>query len=758
MENEPPSLFSESTTTTTKNKGDFQQENVKPRLKFIRWSLEEDTILYNYLSQNKGLAGIRDELPGRTTSAIGNRAYSFRMASFMPSDEVNSPETLNTVEERVKALRLLLKKLPNTVAKMKEEGYYDEKFKSKALSYTTYKRIPFSEDEKILLAKLVHKYRNSPNIWSDVSGGRLEDKEDSPRLNRTSQACASTWKIMNRAKDIRTGKWHEDEKQRLVEAIKEQVGDKYNIQLDLNTGNLHESKGSVSAPDESGRKPSLILGSSELSHLDWDEVARKVRTRDRKQCRYRFYVRMHNGRSGRWTDKETQLLKEGYELYGTQWRKVAAHVGTRTDIQRFHQCSTHSFIVARCNIMESLVNTLQNLRKRRPRTKSMPPALPISPSSSSNQDSAYGSATVFSSAAVFGISAQSRRISIDSNVCSESSQNQKNRLYKELSKRPKPVQITSTTCQVHKSTKPSLLDISPSPFPSVSFMRFKTAFSRLLPGKKDHHNHALATQKHQNLSSLTNINGDRLNGDQLNGSLFQQMNPLSLTGSKPPSFVSVHPFCSTLENTPTATLSLSIVDVTAPACFPGVGPVDMAAKHQQLLQLQQSSLRRSSAPADSSPALQSKRSRHLIPHHNNDYDVSQCSSSVSQEFEAYGSGLVTRSSSVGSITVASTSCPPSPLTASVAYNDQKSVSSWTTFTQDHQPSISTQSLNEMEFIADTTVMTKAKCPLRRGSNFSFVSDGLPMCTRERRTTSAKNKLGQGYDISTMFQLGPCIEI
>lgn len=39
------------------------------------------------------------------------------------------------------------------------------------------------------------------------------------------------------------------------------------------------------------------------------------------------------GPNGRWTDAEKQLFHEAFQRYGKNWKKIKAHVGTRTGLQ-----------------------------------------------------------------------------------------------------------------------------------------------------------------------------------------------------------------------------------------------------------------------------------------------------------------------------------------------------------------------------------------------------------------------------------------
>ncbi|KAF9166236.1 hypothetical protein BGX20_000290 [Mortierella sp. AD010] len=314
----------------------------KPR---FLWTLEEDITLYNCIRENKRVVDFYHLFPGRSMDSVLVRAYRLRTASFVPpkmGGPVEKPGM--TVTERVEALR----RTPRYKAsELKEGGVSAAKAKSTNLDYTG-THIRFSEEEKELLVKLVHKYRNTIEMWTKVSGGRLVDEEGAPRLNRTAVSCKSMWEAMNRGTSINIGPWDRYEQRRLEKAIRSQIGDEYEICLDVKVRGSDESNQSATVAPKSTTKLALRVGSPELQELDWNNIASKVRTRKAGQCRVRFFGVMHNGMAGGWTAIETERLLEGYKLHGRQWDKVAAHVeyelrSTRTLGQKtLRICSSNS--------------------------------------------------------------------------------------------------------------------------------------------------------------------------------------------------------------------------------------------------------------------------------------------------------------------------------------------------------------------------------------------------------------------------------
>ncbi|KAF9985886.1 hypothetical protein BGZ79_005388, partial [Entomortierella chlamydospora] len=247
-----PSLLSRR-TTAAKDDNDRPQShdksqderNGKGREKRPMWTLEEDITLYNCLLKNQQVIDFYRLLPGRSINTISLRARKLRNAYFLPPEKgglVQDPDM--PVDQRVEGLRRIMKQ--HTFSRSKEEDLYTAKAKSRDLDYIG-RQTRFSAQEKELLAKLVHKYRNDPEMWTKVSGGRLMDEEGSPRLNRCVQSCKSAWDLMNKDESINDGSWGKYEQRRLEEAIRSQVGDEYEIRLDLKEEGSDESNQSETA-------------------------------------------------------------------------------------------------------------------------------------------------------------------------------------------------------------------------------------------------------------------------------------------------------------------------------------------------------------------------------------------------------------------------------------------------------------------------------------------------------------------------------
>lgn len=78
----------------------------------------------------------------------------------------------------------------------------------------------------------------------------------------------------------------------------------------------------------------LIAACEELGNGDWQVVASRVPGRTRTQCRERWVKSLAPATvKGKWTTDEEQRLALAVKAYGTDWRRLAPHVPSRTDAQ-----------------------------------------------------------------------------------------------------------------------------------------------------------------------------------------------------------------------------------------------------------------------------------------------------------------------------------------------------------------------------------------------------------------------------------------
>ncbi|KAF9576582.1 hypothetical protein EC968_006929 [Mortierella alpina] len=386
-------------------------------------------------------------------------------------------------------------------------------------------------------------------------------------------------------------------------------------------------------------------------------------------------------------------------------------------------------------------------------------------SSSSLPDSAYGSSTVYSSSTVLSglssrvISKLSRSNSIDSNApIDKKPQHQRRPSRSSAPPVPSRQLGTYTTFPAHpqRSTTPPCLHCpTPSPI-SPSTARLKAVFKRLLPRRKDHHRH----HAYRSPTLTASQDTSRHNGLVLRG---EQPHHAPTTTETLPTFapISVHPHSSTPVPPP------SKPDVSAPACFPGTGPIDLAVKQQQLAQLQQHCPRRPASmsapalvtgwatPSAAPTTLTRGHSRHLIPHHHRDFSPAAGGPSGVQE-------------------PPSPVLQPSPLPSgahsrrSSATSALSACSSWTEAITmlSHDPHFSSflsgRSVEEMEILAALSMHRDDDDDKQGGSSqeqqdnsmFSVVSAYHYLSERKGTEPPMPSTFGEGYDISTMFQMGP----
>jgi len=279
------------------------------------------------------------------------------------------------------------------------------------------------------------------------------------------------------------------------------------------------------------------------------------------------------------------------------------------------------------------------------------------------------------------------------------------------------------------------------------------------------------------------------------------------------------------------------LEITAPACFPGTGPEDIASKFEQLQQLQQSSTRPSVQRANLQRQKSSQQHhqqhrvlacppasigvtatgsnvgggggrRHLIPHHHHLQGIAGLGLSGGTSTECV-------CPSTPGAPVLSCCTPPSPSISTAPLQISLPNTSRSSIANDRRFSLSGRSMDEMEVVSATTLQQQPPPPPSsshhrasltvHSSASSLVGACLsPSFDRQRRRSSQSttsslvvlrpkilqpqssssplypyqgdrkssvasittlnstlgpeksttSTLGQGYDISTMFQVGP----
>ena len=76
----------------------------------------------------------------------------------------------------------------------------------------------------------------------------------------------------------------------------------------------------------------LLEIASKTKVHNWNEIAKKVGTRNARQCRERWNNYLNPSlRNDPWTEEEDKLLINMHAEYGTHWNKISKHFSNRSD-------------------------------------------------------------------------------------------------------------------------------------------------------------------------------------------------------------------------------------------------------------------------------------------------------------------------------------------------------------------------------------------------------------------------------------------
>ncbi|KAF9133643.1 hypothetical protein BG015_003526 [Linnemannia schmuckeri] len=317
-----------------------------------RWTDEEDMELLRLVKEGKSVYDIYDNyFPHRTLRAIRNRvANAFRVdiiCQHQADGRVrNNGDEDSFVADKVLAkaksgapLRRLLSTLEAAMVEKRNADHCDDTIQRQGVIRIVKERKgKWTPEEDALLEQLVRTYIDipQPTIWNKVSGGSV----DGSRLLRDSISCSHRWRNLYPPSSRCTGIWSKEEELRLQKAVSEQLEGKYQVVVDALVGKPVATENPLGAwrpelqqlPDQAGL-PILKLGSRRLRMLSWVAISEKVGSRTESNCRFHFYNVYHNGARGCWTKEELGRAREGLDMFGRDYWKIAGHVGTRTPIQ-----------------------------------------------------------------------------------------------------------------------------------------------------------------------------------------------------------------------------------------------------------------------------------------------------------------------------------------------------------------------------------------------------------------------------------------
>ncbi|KFH66900.1 hypothetical protein MVEG_07425 [Podila verticillata NRRL 6337] len=303
----------------------------------------------------------------------------------------------------------------------------------------------------------------------------------------------------------------------------------------------------------------------------------------------------------------------------------------------------------------------------------------------------------------------------------------------------------------HRSSSIDLVaHLSPSPPPSPPRHRFKSTLSWLLK-----------LHKRNTPSNATTATAELANVLDSTGSgtpIFPATVTESFQSCSSP--LPIHPFCQSQnlfsdhppspQHPCTVTPAIPIPISANPARFPGKSPTDLASKHQQLFQLQQSSKRSPpTALASFSTTPTMSGARHLIPHHHNTPPPSDGCALLSP------SSPKLREKHLLSSHPSPPSTPPSWQNTPIRPNSHYVPGSSPSQPPSDQPSsVTTRSIEEMEILALGVSQSIRRSLQGQKHHVDSLSLSIHSTSSSSYSGPRKSSLGDGYDIVTMWALGP----
>lgn len=320
------------------------------------WKDEEDRMLFQLVKEGKGAHIIyANHLHHRTYQAVVKRVNYASKAARLQEQQAREgiregdPDVAKSVagEEGAMPLRIIygiitksLREERREIGKSEQMMQWPRGNRKGLLHCKTWTR-----EEVELLERLVEKYIDipDPHIWYEVSIGNI----DGSTLLRDPAACRRRWRYLHPLPPSRIGSWSMQEELRLQEAISEQLDGKYQVAVDILAGQYaNEAKKGRQPHSFLGKQrpelqqlpaqadlPVLKEGSRPLRMLNWVTIAEKVNSRKDHDCRDHFYSVYHNGNIGPWSEKELRRAREGVELFGNDYRRIADYVGKRSIVQ-----------------------------------------------------------------------------------------------------------------------------------------------------------------------------------------------------------------------------------------------------------------------------------------------------------------------------------------------------------------------------------------------------------------------------------------
>ncbi|KAF9912244.1 Myb-like DNA-binding domain protein [Lobosporangium transversale] len=247
-----------------------------------RWTAGEDAVILELLKQKASMPVFFQRFPDRTTDAIHCRTSILRRRTKTNENETDSVTAVGHSDS--------------------EEDYSDPD-----LDFKRGVPIPVSwtEEEDQMLCDRVRLFTDKRgNIrWADVVNKLINGR----RIDRTTASCRRRWEVLNPSSNTKLGFWSIEESNRLIAAVNKQLG-------------------------HSPKSPNFKMDSN-ISLVNWQSVAKEVKSRTDMQCRNRMYKTLMNLQEGPWAEEENMAFHEGIARYGLDWKKIAELVVTRSPYQ-----------------------------------------------------------------------------------------------------------------------------------------------------------------------------------------------------------------------------------------------------------------------------------------------------------------------------------------------------------------------------------------------------------------------------------------
>ncbi|KAG0209322.1 ATP-dependent RNA helicase dbp6 [Mortierella sp. NVP41] len=360
----PSKLISHGTTPHQETQLPTPQQAIGPAKKYrtqkergprnARWTEEEERELYRLVKEGKVVDDIyENHFQHRSHAAVSARVRFALQAAHLQVQQASrgvreGEEDISKTaagDEGATPFRGVYRKFINADIKRRNTSKSDDNniqrivlLRKELFRKDPWRKGRWTPEEDTLLEQLVHKFADipQPSLWHRVSGGKVGDST----LFRSIKSCLRRWRQLFPPPSARTGPWTKEEERLLQKSISEQLEGKYQVAIDVLTGE-YATKGmspgewrpNLQQLPSQSNLPMLKDGSARLRMLNWVAIGEKVESRTEEECHDHFYEVYHNGRRGPWSQEEKDRFRRSFDQLGEDHWKIAEHVGTRSPRQ-----------------------------------------------------------------------------------------------------------------------------------------------------------------------------------------------------------------------------------------------------------------------------------------------------------------------------------------------------------------------------------------------------------------------------------------